>query len=353
MQISVKTAFAFLLMITFTSFVYPECFPEEVSYIKFVESRILSESRYENKLSIESLKKHLKCHPDKEVFYKLAVIYEYIGKHYLAGIAYKKAEKNNDYERMQQIIISKNGAEKEKFKASADLEAAKYYKFYKTKKTAAMVFHITGPIAFATGLSLFIHDKAGGENSLTAQYTLMLGGLSMIAGGTVLNAHADEQLLLSRAYSSMSDDPGVDYGLTPDEYFASSGKQARLYSGYSGRYMNRGLALIFISLPIIGFGIFSYFDSIIYNINKNDNEEDPQASFMDFRPFGRFMIYFFVQSAVFIPAISSIVIGAKMMARGSKWGRLNTEPTLLTLNSIAPIIDPVSKTYGLSMGFSF
>jgi len=29
----------------------------------------------------------------------------------------------------------------------------------------------------------------------------------------------------------------------------------------------------------------------------------------------------------------------------------STEPSILTLSSIAPIIDPVSKTYGLSMGF--
>jgi hypothetical protein len=342
MQISVKTAFLFLLMIIFTSFVHPECFPEEVSYIKLVESRSLSESRYENELSIESLKNHLKCHPDKEVYYKLAVIYEYIGKHYLAGIAYKKAGKNNDYDRMQQIIVSKKRADKEKFKVSADLEAAKYYKFYKTKKTAAMVFHITGPIAFATGLSLFIHDKAGGENSLTAQYTLMLGGLSMIAGGTVFNAHAEKQLLLSRAYSSMSEDAGVDYGLTPDEYFVSSGKQAGLYSGYSGKYMGRGIALIFISLPFIGLGIYSsLYDRIEYY--------PPDL----LRYAGFLMLNFVVYSTVFVSAISSIVIGARMMAKASKYEQLNTEPSLLTLNSIAPMIDPVSKTYGLSMGFSF
>jgi hypothetical protein len=338
-------------MITFTSFVYPECFPEDVSYIKFVESRSLSESRHENELSIESLKNHLKCHPDKEVYYKLAVIYEYIGKHYLAGITYKKAGNNNDYERMQQIIVSKKGVEKEKFKASADLEAAKYHKLYKTKKTAAMVFHITGPIAFATGLSLFIHDKAGGKNSLTAQYTLMLGGLSMIAGGTVFNAHADEQLLLSRAYSSMSDDAGVDYGMTPDEYFSSSGEKAKLYKNYSGKYMNRGLPLIFISLPMIGFGIFSFFDTLNF-LHEKHYEEDSNDSNSFERSFEKFFSCL-IQIAVFVPAISSIVIGAKITARGSKWEKLNTEPSFLTLNSIAPIIDPVSKTYGLSMGFSF
>ncbi|HRQ71270.1 MAG TPA: hypothetical protein PLW78_13320 [bacterium] len=42
-----------------------------------------------------------------------------------------------------------------------------------------------------------------------------------------------------------------------------------------------------------------------------------------------------------------------MLAKASNYEKLNTEPTLLTLNSIAPIIDPVSKTYGLALGFSF
>ncbi|HNZ53448.1 MAG TPA: hypothetical protein PLW37_07345 [bacterium] len=42
-----------------------------------------------------------------------------------------------------------------------------------------------------------------------------------------------------------------------------------------------------------------------------------------------------------------------MLAKASKYEQLNTEPSILTLNSITPIIDPVSKTYGLSMGFSF
>jgi hypothetical protein len=349
----VKMGFLFLLMIIFTSFVHSECFPEEVSYIKLVESRSLSESRYENELSIESLKNHLKCHPDKEVYYKLAVIYEYIGKHYLAGIAYKKAGKNNDYDRMQQIIVSKKRADKEKFKVSADFEAAKYHKLYKTKKAAATVFHITGTIAFATGLSLFIHDKAGGKNSLTAQYTLMLGGLSMIAGGTVFNAHAEKQLLLSRAYSSMSEDAGVDYGLTPDEYFASSGKQAGLYSGYSGKYMGRGIALIFISLPFIGLGIYSsLYDRIEYH-DKNDDEDSSPEGPPDFSYVGFLMLNYFVYSTVFVSAISSIVIGARMMAKASKYEKLSTEPSLLILNSIAPIIDPGSKTYGVALGFSF
>jgi tetratricopeptide (TPR) repeat protein len=331
------------------SVIYSKCLPKDESYKRFVEKTSLAQSYEENEKSIRLLKKHLECHPEKEVFYKLAVIYEYSQKHYLAEIAYQKARKDDDQKRMANIIINKKGAEKEKFIAIAEYKAAKHLELYKNKKTAATVFHIAGPIAFATGLSLFIHDKAGGKNSLTAQYTLMFGGLSMIAGGTILNAHAEKDFLLSEAYISISEDAGVDYGLTPDEYFASSGGKAQLHKNYSGKYMNRGFALIFISIPMIAFAVYGFIDS-----DKHLDDKYPdELGIGEMGLFFEKLLKYYAQSLTLAPAVFSIVIGARMMARGSKWEKLNTEPTLFTLNSIAPIIDPVSKTYGLSMGFSF
>jgi hypothetical protein len=53
------------------------------------------------------------------------------------------------------------------------------------------------------------------------------------------------------------------------------------------------------------------------------------------------------------PGLVAFVSGSIMLAKASKYEKLSTEPSVLTLNSVAPIIDPVSKTYGLSLGFSF
>jgi hypothetical protein len=42
-----------------------------------------------------------------------------------------------------------------------------------------------------------------------------------------------------------------------------------------------------------------------------------------------------------------------MIAKANSWSKLKTGDTLFTLNNISPIINPITKTYGISMGFSF
>jgi len=326
--------------------------PEEKSYKHYVEKSIFPSTQKENLKSLAKLKKHLKCYPDKNVFFKLGVIYEYMGKHYLAGIAYKKAGREDEYNRMQKLRFQEKDAWGKFFLKLAKDESEKLFKSYKTKKAFATAFHIVGPVAFATGLSLFIHDKAGGTNSLTAQYALMFGGLTMISGGAMLNAHAEKDRFFSNAYRSLHENNFSEPGLTPTEFLTSSGNKNLILKHISSKYFACGLAMVAIAIPMIGFGIYSYFDTIKYNIEKDD-EEEPSSSLIDTGPIIRALLYFFVQSAVFVPAISSIVIGARMMARSSKWEKLNKEPTLFTLKSISPMINPITKTYGISMGFSF
>lgn len=294
--------------------------------------------------------RHLVCWNDSDIYAELGKFYESQGKYYLAGIAYKKSGKVDELKRLEQLSAQQGNSEDYMFRSLSNQKATNYSKSFKAKKTWATALNIIGPVAFATGLSLFIHDKAGGENSLSAQYVLMLGGLTMVGGGTILNAHAEKDRRLSKAYNFITDQYPGFYGTDPDEYFVHSGISGRLYKNYSDKYFAQGLALIFIALPIIGFGIYSYFDTIEY-INENDDSEYPEL--FDLRPIGRALFYVFVQSAVFVPAVCFIFFGSKMMADSSKWKKMNTEPDILTLTSITPIINPVSKTYGLALGFSF
>jgi len=350
--INTKYSVLLLLVIFLTSSISARCMPEEKSYKHYVEKSTFSSTKKENLKTIAKLKKHLKCYPDKKVFFKLAVIYEFQKKYYLAGLAYKKAGKNDEYNRIQQIIIQKKNTGGEFFLKLAKDKSEKLYKQYKTKKAFSTAFLIIGPIAFATGLSLFIHDEAGGTNSITAQYVLMLGGLTMISGGAMLNAHAEKDRLFSNAYRSLHENNFSEPGLTPTEFLASSGNKNLILKHISSKHFACGLAMAAIAWPIIGFGIYSYFDTANYRIEKDDGE-DPSSSLMNIEPIINFLLYFFVQSAVFVPAISSLIIGARMMARSSKWENFTNEPTLLTLKSISPMINPITKTYGISMGFSF
>jgi hypothetical protein len=102
-------------------------------------------------------------------------------------------------------------------------------------------------------------------------------------------------------------------------------------------------------MPIIAFGIYSYFDSIKYAWSSDEEYTYAEGIAKSFKHF----FLYIVQGAVFVPALFSIVIGANMMAKSSKWGKFNDEPTLFTLKSISPMINPITRTYGISMGFSF
>jgi hypothetical protein len=252
---------------------------------------------------------------------------------------------------MQEIIIYQERFRKKKFKASADFEAAKYHNFYKTNKSVATAFQIIGSIAFVTGLSLFIHDKTGGENSLTAQYTLMLGGLSMAAGGTAISNVASESLVISKGYKELAEKYTGDNRSTLEEYYSNSGIQAKNRKEIAKSYETHGAALIALSIPMFVVAIYGFVDSKKYIYKKYENEDSGDSVSRNIEI--DLLVTRAVQLLTLFPAVLSLTGGIIMLAKASKYEKLSTEPTLLTLNSVAPIIDPVSKTYGMSMGFSF
>ena len=61
----------------------------------------------------------------------------------------------------------------------------------------------------------------------------------------------------------------------------------------------------------------------------------------------------FLQILTLIPGGVTLAGGVVMIVFASTWSRLKTKPSLFTLKSISPMINPVTKTYGISMGFSF
>ena len=259
--------------------------------------------------------------------------------------------KDSDQERMQEIIIYQERFRKKKFKASADLEAAKYHDFYKTNKSVATAFHIIGSIAFATGLSLFIHDKTGGENSLSAQYTLMLGGLSLIGGGTAISNVASESLVISKGYKEIAEKHTGDNGSTLEEYYSNSGIQAKNRKEIAKSFETHGAVLIALSIPMFVIAIYGFVDSQKYIYKKYENEDSGDSVSRNIE--SDLLVTRVAQVLTLFPAVLSLTGGIIMLAKASKWEKLDTEPTILTLNSIAPMIDPVSKTYGLALGFSF
>jgi len=324
-----------------------ECYPLEESYKRFVfEARYLITRGREN-YAASRYKKHLLCWDDKEIYIELGELYESQEKYFLAGIAYKKG---NAKERLTQVIEKQaqftNANENSDFMILSLQTSAKFLKKHEKQIFFRNAFFVVGPIALATGLGLFIHDKASGENSLTAQYTLMLGGMSLISGGFFLNAFSKNSLRISQAYGGFSQSFRGDGGTIPDEFFINSGIDAKTKKALAGSYRKNGVGLMLMSIPMFALAIYGFFDS--YNYHKEKTDEDCSHGLCNFEMLGHILQIFSLA-----PAILSLTGGIILIAKASKHEKLSTEPSLLTLNSIAPMIDPVSRTYGLNLGFSF
>ena len=107
-----------------------------------------------------------------------------------------------------------------------------------------------------------------------------------------------------------------------------------------------------LSIPMFAIAIYGFFDSYNYILKKNDDERDDESWDPDFVELD-ILVGHLYQILSFAPAFVTLITGSIMIYKASKYEKLSTEPSLFTLNSITPVINPVSRTYGLSLGFSF
>jgi len=239
-----------------------------------------------------------------------------------------------------------------KIKSAAEKKKTELLYKSETSRKVAVPLLIIGPLLAGAGFGLFLHDKAfDGKNSPSAQYSLMFAGLSLIGTGVTFNYYSDYYRNRYQAYDIVTQkefDP--EMRVNSKNFFTQTENQARKLSVKTLKI--HGTVLILLSLPIFALASFS-----IYEMNQYMNETCLICNGFDGSGFAISILSYLTirahQVLLFMPGLASLTGGIIMLAKASKYEQLNTEPSLLTLNSIAPIIDPVSKTYGLSMGFSF
>ena len=244
------------------------------------------------------------------------------------------------------------------FQTFADLKAEKYLKKYKTRRGVNTALFIGGAVSVSTGLALFIHDKSGGENSPGAQYGLMFGGISLMGLGLLMYPWTEKTLEVSKWYENSSERMNIKENTQLYERLIHVEADNSSKKSSSKKFRNAGIGLLMMSIPLTALAVYGFYDS--YNIylknqeaEKEKEKEHPWEGEKMFEDFGGVAFTHILQLFSFIPAILSITGGSILLYKSLKYEKLSTEPSILTLNSIAPIIDPVSKTYGLSMGFSF
>jgi tetratricopeptide (TPR) repeat protein len=347
MQILVKTVFVFLFIFFFTSQLYSFCYEKEKAFKNYVVKSDFYVKHERMDEAEEALKKYLKCYPEKEVFVKLAKLYESQKKYYLAGLTYKTAGLENEYSEVEKRRLSKlTPTTFHNFNSRTNTKIREFKKTGDGLKGGAIALFSIGSALAAAGGGIFISNKAfEGKTSELIQYSLLIGGFSIIGAGFSTNFNGDHYTNKSISLEKFNTREIVDHGTTMEEYFVHTGAQNNAKKMSAKSLKIAGISMLAVSVPILTFSMFSLFDDY-RNIFKYTKEDDSER-------LGELLFSYIAKGVFMPPALLFMIRGIVMLAKASKWEKLNTEPSILTLNSIAPIIDPVSKTYGLALGFSF
>lgn len=347
-----KTVLPFIILIILTSHVYPICYQKDKAYKKYVLQSDIYKKDGQFGEAEKALVKYLKCYPEKEVFVKLANLYEYQGKYYLAGITYKNAGMEAEYNELEKRRLSRITTQTlsnvdEKINSTAE----RYSKTgHHLKNGAIALFSIGSALAIAGG-GIFISNKAfDGETSELIQYSLLISGFSIIGAGFSTNFNGDHYINKSESLKNFNIKNIADLGTTSNEYFVYSGAESNAKKMSAKSLRNAGIFMLAVSVPVFTFAMFSIFDDYDHIYIKKDTEDDESSS-----PLPPLEYFLILPAKIFLmlPALLFVLRGIIMLAKASKYEKLNTEPNILTLTSITPVINPVSRTYGLSLGFSF
>lgn len=343
MRIILKIFFSVFLIFVFTSEVYSRCLEYDDSFKKHVlKARELLQKGKSAK-AVEEYKEHLKCFEDKEIALELGKFYESKQKFYLAGLVYNETNLTEEFNKLEQKRIKNIDPSKySNFKDLSEVRSNDFLKRYKVRKAFSTTFYVIGSVSLATGLGLFLYSNAWENVSLAAQYSLMLGGLTFLDIGITLNLSSIYEYERSKAYKGIAGMYDGDSGTIPDEYYQFSGTESQTKKTSAKMFRKHGAALMLMSIPLLAISIYGFYDIYKYYDKKYGGGSGLIT----------FSAYFgYVYSLG--PAILSFIGGSILLYKGYQWEKLRNEPISFTLNSITPMINPVSKTYGLALGFSF
>ena len=226
---------------------------------------------------------------------------------------------------------------------------------YKVKKGFAVTAFIAGLGVAGAGLGLAIkgedfHDLPGFVTSW-----MMAGGLGLFGAGFAINSSSELSWNRYRHYLAVSKNDSPAMSLQ-DEY------EKKIFIERSARKTsvktteNHGIAMICSSVPIFAVSIYSIVSSAIYFSKEIEVSDEDCSHGCTSEAERRFFIVLAMMPAfvTLAPGIAILTIGITQIKKAHLWEREgHSIKPLITLDSVAPMIDPVSKTYGLSAGFSF
>jgi hypothetical protein len=316
----------------------------------------LSLSFYKKKKNIEEMilnyKKHLRCWKDKEIMLRLAKIYLEQKNFYLAKMVYEEANAQKELKLIDIILKDLDTAEnKQKFMQQSLKIAKDLQKEAKGQKQLAVALVTIGTVFAGTGLGFFIHRNAfDGKCPRLAYYSLMFGGLSLVGTGIANNYLSDYNSAISESYLAISKN-NYAVGATPSQYYEFSGKEAKVKKMISKKLKIHGISLIILSVPLFALSVYSMHVAMNWILHHEPFPGDLGTSVA----LGLISVVLVGvgEMATFIPGIACLISGIRMIRASNKWDKRKKAPKVIELTKITPMINPITKTYGISMGFSF
>jgi len=166
--------------------------------------------------------------------------------------------------------------------------------------------------------------------------------------GLTLYGISDIHLNKAEGFKKTSDLYSENYNTTPDEYYEHSGIHSQTKIKTSKTFFKIGIPMILLSIPLAIVACYGYRLSTLEYVKNSDC-----SGFDCMVQFPAIFLIHAVQIITFIPAIGSLVGGIVFIVKGAKWKNSQQNEILFTLNNISPMINPITKTYGISMGFSY
>lgn len=233
---------------------------------------------------------------------------------------------------------------------SAVKYAQKYKNAYKRERAGGFSLLAIGAASILTGF-IFLGVYKGGGIILTAP--LWSAGLTLISGGLILRSSANYKLLTSEEFikiSTLGNHPEID----TYKFYETSGIKRSVKKNASYKFRTNGIILTAVSIPLFALSIGGFIGSAQIS-KENSKNSDDQTMDEAMGSMGNAFAaagFFVLGISSIVPAVMILSSGITLIAISSSWKKPGVEP-VLTLNNISPIIDPVSKTYGMSAGFSF
>lgn len=173
----------------------------------------------------------------------------------------------------------------------------------------------------------------------------MFGGLFLINCGLIADAKSSFYLKLSKTYKNAPSIYERSFSALSQQDFEKHYIIPSAEKLSASKLKAHGIATILMTIPMVSLTIYSFHDSYRY---LTDNDESTTMG-PHIQVFGTHLFL----AMTLTPTVVSIVIAKNLIKRAKRGENFKLEDLPLTLENVSPMINPITKTYGISMGFSF